>query len=582
MNAPPTHPTSAPSPRRHRRLVVALLWLGSVFAILLVAALVAGNIFLHRAGPLLKADVIETLSNRFDSRVELDRFHASFIDGFQVSGSGLRLFPNHLAMNEPMIAVDRFSFRIFDWRQILHIPIVVNHVQVSGLSIHLPPKGQRSNLPRLDTGPGGTKIDILVRTIDVDHAGLVIENGKPGKVPLDFVIDNLTLQSVTAGRPMRFHATLVNPKPIGDIDTTGDFGPFDAHDPGSTPVDGNYSFRNADLGTIKGIGGILASTGSYQGQLDRIVVDGKTTTPDFSLDIAHHPLPLNTTFHAIVDGTNGDTWLQPVDAWLAKTHIVAQGAIVHTAGIPGRDIRLNVAVDPGRIDDMLQLAVKSDQPMMTGAIQVHTNFDLPPGQGSVLDRLRLDGSFNLTDAHFTSDKIQSKIDALSLRGQGKAKLANKEGQAMKNKGESAKNGGSPSDSASGQNDIQISTVDIASRIRGNFTFANAKVGLPTLNFLVPGAKIDLQGIYGIDGQTLAFTGQARLDAHVSQMVTGWKSLLLKPVDPFFAKDGAGTLVPIKIGGTAARPDIGLDFGHKGNDKNQKPNSGSPPRSVTGR
>src|SRR5581483_10842477 len=134
----------------------ALLWVGSILAILAVAALIAGNIFLHRAGPMLKAKVIETLSNRFDSRVELAKFSVIFTGGFQVSGDGLKLFPNHLDGHEPMIAVDHFGFRVFDWRQLLHSPIVVNHVQVSGLSIHLPPKDQRSNMPHV-SGHGTAK-----------------------------------------------------------------------------------------------------------------------------------------------------------------------------------------------------------------------------------------------------------------------------------------------------------------------------------------------------------------------------------------------------------------------------------------
>jgi hypothetical protein len=53
-----------------------------------------------------------------------------------------------------------------------------------------------------------------------------------------------------------------------------------------------------------------------------------------------------------------------------------------------------------------------------------------------------------------------------------------------------------------------------------------------------------------------------LDAKLSQMTTGWKSILLKPVDPFFSKDGVGTEVPIRITGTQAEPHIGLEFGHK--------------------
>lgn len=554
------------SRRRHHPLVVAVLWVVSVFAILAVAAVAAANIFLHRAGPLLKAKVVETLSTRFDSRVELDQFNAAFFRGFEVSGSGLKLYPNHLNTTEPMIAVDHFSFRVYDWRQLLHSPIFVDRVQVSGLNIHLPPKQQRADMPHPDQSqkPGVDqsqgRIQILVGEIDVNQAGLVIENGKPGKVPLNFIIQRVRLNSVGNGRPMKFHAILTNPRPTGAIDSTGDFGPFNEHSPGDTPVDGHYTFRHADLSTIKGIGGILSSDGDYQGQLSKIVVDGTTTTPDFRLSMANRPMPLNTKFHAIVDGTNGDTYLQPVDAWLQNTHIIARGDVVHVAGAPGRDIRLDVTVDPGRIQDMLDLAVKSDQPLMTGQVQVHTKFDLPPGLSAVTDRLRLQGTFDLTETHFTSDKIQGRVDELSLRGQGKPGEAEKENSA-------AKNG----------NDQGNQPANIASEMRGDFTFDSSRITIPTLNFRVPGADIALQGVYGLSGQTLDFNGTARLDAHVSQMVTGWKSWLLKPVDPFFAKDGAGTQVPIRVGGTSSHPDIGLNYKqHDQKSKPQQPQPGQPP------
>ena len=83
-----------------------------------------------------------------------------------------------------------------------------------------------------------------------------------------------------------------------------------------------------------------------------------------------------------------------------------------------------------------------------------------------------------------------------------------------------------------------------------------------LHFLVPGTHVDMTGTYGLDGQQFDFRGMARLDATVSQMTTGWKSILLKPVDPFFRKDGVGTEVPIRITGTQGEPHFGLDFGHK--------------------
>ena len=70
------------------------------------------------------------------------------------------------------------------------------------------------------------------------------------------------------------------------------------------------------------------------------------------------------------------------------------------------------------------------------------------------------------------------------------------------------------------------------------------------------------GKYTLDGKKFDFTGKVRTDAKLSQMTTGWKSILLKPVDPFFSKNGAGTEVPIKVTGTQSAPRFGLDFHHK--------------------
>jgi hypothetical protein len=539
----------APRPHQHRTLRIVLVVFCSVAIVAIAGGIIAGEILLRRSGPILKQKVIDTLSARFDSRVELDSFSVSLVKGFEVSGGGLKLYPNHLQMDAPLFAVDRFSFHAFGWRQLLRTPMVINRVQVSGLSIHLPPKQQRADLPHFDPSHSASgrhnPIKIQVGEIDIDHASLLLGTSKPGKVPLNFEISSIRLMSVGAGRPMKFHAILVNPKPVGNIDSTGDFGPFDAEDPGDTPVDGHYSFSHADLYPIKGIGGTLASTGDYQGQLDRIEVNGETTTPNFSLDTANRPVPLNTKFHAIVDGMNGDTHLEPVDAWLAQTHIVARGDVVRAPGRPGHDIHLDVTVGPGRVQDILRLATKSEPPLISGQMQLHTSFELPPGPASVTSKLQLNGSFTVMGAHFSSDKFQSAVDQLSLRGQGKAGEANQERAALKS-GDTGK----------------AQAADIGSEMHGAFIFQNDRLTISSLDYQVPGADIAMSGVYTLDNETIDFHGLARLQARVSQMVTGWKSILLKPVDPIFAKNGAGTQVPIAVTGTRSDPKIGLDFHHK--------------------
>lgn len=99
-------------------------------------------------------------------------------------------------------------------------------------------------------------------------------------------------------------------------------------------------------------------------------------------------------------------------------------------------------------------------------------------------------------------------------------------------------------------------------MNGRFKLSNGLLEFPKLHYEVPGTKVDLTGKYRLDGNQFDFHGEARMNAKLSHMVTGWKSILLKPVDPFFSKDGVGTELPVKITGTKSEPQFGLDFGHK--------------------
>jgi len=103
---------------------------------------------------------------------------------------------------------------------------------------------------------------------------------------------------------------------------------------------------------------------------------------------------------------------------------------------------------------------------------------------------------------------------------------------------------------------------VTSDLEGRFTLNQGILSFSYLHFLIPGTHADMTGKYSLDGNTFDFHGVLRLDAKLSQMTTGWKSILLKPVDPFFQKHGAGTDLPFKITGTREAPRFGLDFYHK--------------------
>lgn len=500
-------------------------------------------IAVSHAEPILRASIIETLSARFKSKVELDAFHVSLVKGLQVSGAGLRIFGdsdpnNHEPGFQPIISVSEFRFHL-GLRQFLRTPKHVDTVFVKGLQLNLPPREHRNELNRMRPHDG--KIQIIVDRFICDQAQLIVNTLKPGKLPVEFDIESLKMTRIGSDKPMHFDANLTNPKPVGRILSSGLFGPWQADDPRDTPVSGTYSFHDADLGTIKGLGGTLSSTGSYSGILDKIVVDGSTDTPDFRISTADRPVPLHTDFHATVDGTSGDTYLQPVKAKLLNTWLLADGSVVRTKDFKGHHVKLDVTIDRGQIEDLLKLAVRKDPPIVTGIVRLKTKFDLPPGEPDLANRLRLSGNFQVLNAHFTNETIQQRIDALSRRSQGKLK------------------------------NVKENVPDVQSALEGTFGLSDGLLSFSQLHFTIPGTQVDLTGTYSLDGNQIDFHGKARLDAKLSQMVTGWKSVLLKPVDPFFSKNGAGTEVPIKVTGTRSDVHFGSDFGHKDNGKEPQQN-----------
>jgi hypothetical protein len=513
-------------------------WVLVLILVPLAIIAAAGARVIDRAQPILRVRVIETLSTRFKSKVELDRFHVSVFPDIQVSGAGLRIFgeadpPSGQSATQPVIAVGEFQFHIGIWH-LFYSPVHVNTVYLKGLRLNLPPKGRRAEMKNVT--PQGGKISMVVDSLVSDTAELVIETEKPDKLPRVFAIQSLKMTRVGSNQPMHFETDIINPKPVGNIHSRGSFGAWQADSPRDTPIQGSYSFSHADLSSIKGIGGILSSTGKYAGTLDHIVVDGTTDTPDFRIAISGRPVPLHTAFHATVDGTSGDTYLQPLQATLLDSGLVATGSIVRTNEPQGHDVKLEVVIEHGRIEDLLKLAVRRNPAIMLGRLQLKTNFDLPPGEPDITDRLKLAGTFQVAEAQFTNPKIQDKVDSLSLRSQGKPKLAQ---------------------------DKPLENVD--SEVGGTFRVLQGRASFSQLQFQVPGAQLNLTGTYNLDGNQFDFHGKLRMEAKVSQMVSGWKSILLTPVDPFFHKQGAGTELPVKITGTKSQLHFGTDFRDKPRD-----------------
>jgi len=500
---------------------------GMVLAATSLCALVLlGAAYSQKRGAELKtrAWIVKVLQQRFQSEVELKDFHVDVFPSMKVTGEGLTIHYRGRPEAAPMVQVKRFSFELGLW-SILQRPHRIRHIHAERMVITVPAK------KAIQPSPFDAKElpEATASEIECDDAQLLIFPAKPGAEPLDWEIHNLVLTDVETNKPFSFHGTLSNAKPKGEIATTGRFGPWNLDDPGATPVSGSYGFAQADLGPFPGIAGILSSRGKFEGELDQLDVNGETMTPDFSLDKIGKPVPLHTDFSATVDGTNGDTLLHPVRAVLGQSVIVANGGVIAVPG-KGHQITLDVSTPKARIEDILQLAINSDKPFLRGPVLINAKLTLPPGKVNVLNKLGLTGSFALTDARWSSSEMREKLESFSRKAQGQ-----------------------PEDQDAGS---------AVTNLEGSFVLRDSVIHFSELSFSVPGARVELAGTYEIETQKLDLQGHLKMQAKLSQTMTGAKSFFMKAIDPLFSKNGAGTELPITITGTQENPVFAVTAFHK--------------------
>jgi uncharacterized protein involved in outer membrane biogenesis len=506
-----------------------------VLTLAVLALVVAGIVVSLTTRGRVKHRLEKLLSDRFDSGVEIGGLSLSFFPIASVGVTDIKMRYHHRTDVPPMITIGRIDATSDLASLIFGAQHDVTVVRLNGLHITIAAGTMhRQQFQRQDASPGqnkgqqGDHLPFVIHTLIADGTKLTILPKVQGRDPLDWDIEKLTMHSVSARQDMEFIAILINAKPPGRIQTTGHFGPWQKEGPGGTPVSGHYTFSNADMAAFKGLSGKLHSVGDYDGSLDHINVNGTTDIPDFQVGDGA-PVDLKTKFSATVDGTNGDTLLHPVDATFLNSRFLCQGGIVATPGIKGKSINLDAVATRARIEDILRLVMpskkKNEKPLLTGDIRFNSKLIIPQGDVPVIQKLYLNGRFGLDSAQFTSDKVQDKLDLMSNRSRGL-------------KGERRAD-------------------NVASNLKGRFVLKNSVVRFSSLSFDVPGIWVTLGGTYGLRSEKIDFKGHVQLQGKVSQMTTGWKSLLLKAADPFFKKNGKRTVLPVKITGTKSDPKFGL-------------------------
>ncbi len=472
--------------------------------------------------PFTQHAVITALQERFSSTVELKTFRGTYlIPGCIAEGVTFHL--NNDRSAPPLATVERLTIQ-GGYIGLFTGPKRIGRVKVEGLRVIVPSRSERKDeTQRTNT----TESTLLIGEIIADGAVVQFASDKNPTEPLQFDIRQLRLDAVADDRPMSFHVTLLNPEPPGEVHADGQFGPLKASDFNHLALSGSYGFQHANLGAIPGIAGTLSSDGTFYGVLEHIDVEGATDVPDFQVKTSGHPVHLNTQFHAVVNGTDGNVALQPVYAQFEKTSVVSQGEVVERPSGTGKAASMDVTETKGRIEDWLRLFAKSNRPALTGSMNFRARVTFPFEQERFLDQITLQGDFGIDTMRFTRSETQANVNSLSERAQGEKEDSNPE--------------------------------NAISNLKGHVELKNGIATLSALSFSVPGALARMHGTYGLMNEQVNLHGTLQLDTRLSKESKGITSFLLKVVEPFLKKKDAGEVVPVKLTGSYTHPSYGIDY-----------------------
>jgi hypothetical protein len=511
--------------RKRTRIILVVL----VVVIALSGAGIA--ISLRQLEPRLHDWVTSNLSKSLESEVELGEVHMNWMP-LRLDGKNLTVRHHGRTDVPPLLVVSSFTV---DLKPTELWSSTVERVHVDGLEISIPPKdletgkrpfpGRSSDTQK--TGSEGEGSGFIIRRLIATNTRLAVIPRNSNKNPKVWDFHELEMKNLRAGEAATFTASVINPIPYGKIEASGEFGPWQAGEPGTTSLKGEYTF-DADLGTIEGLGGTLAAVGQMSGTVEQISTQGQTKTPDFRLtELDGASLPLQTAYDAVVDGTRGDVELKHVAVTLGKSRFDARGVVEGTKGLKGKRVVVSAKSTSANLGELLRLVSKG-QPAADGTLIIDAAMDLPQGKEKVLQRLSIEGSVHAERVKFAKDSVQDKIDDLSRKAQGR-----------------------PSDE---------SIDDVASRMATKFSLRNGVFTYQALSFDVEGASVQLNGTHSLRAKTVDLSGVVLLNATVSQTQTGFRSILLKPFDRLFRKSGAGTRLVITVAGTQDQPKIGLQLG----------------------
>ena len=514
-------------------LVVAAALAGAIAAALAVRAT-------RQAEPRLRREIEVWLSERLNSDVQLAAFDVKLYPVLRVEGRDLVLRIKGRPDLPPFISIQRISGSggVTTLRRKR-----LNEVRLEGVTIVVPPgrskdleplrgAGKSTTAPRdpgTPPGPATPEAPLIIDRLVTDSVRLTVLPRDPGRDPQEWDIRGLEMEPFSLDAPTPFSANVDTPLPGERAQVSGTAGPWPQGDFDQLPIIGNYTFLG-DVASVPGLYGSLDASGTILGTLERLATTGVVSSPAFGLRTkGAGRLPLSAIYEAVLDGTNGDLFLTKVTTALGSSAFQTAGRVTRVKGVRGRHVAITVkTADRANIADVLKLLVDGGRPPLTGQLALDGTLDLPPGPEDVLDRLTIEASYQLNRVRFADAEVQAKVDELSRRGQGKP--------------------------------TEATIAQVASTMRGRARLRGPRLTLSSVVFEAPGVVIDAAGYYALTSTELQFRGVAKLEATLSRTQTGARRWLLRPLDPFLKKQGAGTRVVVDVRGTKEHPVVDFDVG----------------------
>jgi hypothetical protein len=478
--------------------------------------------------PFTQQAVIDALQERSLRTVTIGHFYRTFFPP-GCTAEDIRFQHRKHKEKAPLITVRKLVL-VTTYLRIATLQERLSLVRIMDMHVTVPPSepGQPNSVMPLTYSKSAPSIKI--DRIIADGAVLDFLS-KTGTKPYRLMIDKLRLDGIGNNLPMAYKTLISNETPPGKIRSSGVFGTWNPKDPGSTPLHGNYTFENANLAAFGGISGTLFSSGNFQGTLREVRVQGTAKVPNFKIYDTSHERQLAVAYHAIVDGTKGDTKLEEVSARFDRTTAEFKGSVAGSGQASGKIASIDMWTNNGRVEDILRLFISAKTAPLTGAFTFAGHVDIPPGPGPFLRRIKMSGDFGVAGGKFANRETESDLTRLS-------------------------------DSAEKHHDsaAEQPAVSVLSDLKGHGSAVNGIATLTNISFSMPGAKARMHGTYGLIDYKVDLHGTLLTTGNPSDATTGFKAFMVKVITPVFKKKHSAKLVPFKITGSYSNVNMSLDLG----------------------